>query len=104
MGLKVYKSCCKNCLLSEDRIVSPKRAKEIIKGCVQEQSYFTCHKATIEGKEIMCCNFYESLGHKSQLVRIAERLGAIEFIEQSDSEKLSSHKEMSSRIRKANEH
>lgn len=27
MGLKVYKECCKNCLLSEDRIVSSKRAK-----------------------------------------------------------------------------
>jgi hypothetical protein len=31
MGLKVYKQCCNNCLLSEDRIVSAKRAKEIMR-------------------------------------------------------------------------
>ena len=28
--LKVYKECCGNCLLSKDRIVSPKRAKELL--------------------------------------------------------------------------
>jgi hypothetical protein len=38
MGLKVFKECCKNCLLSEDRIVSSKRAKEIIKDCVENRA------------------------------------------------------------------
>jgi hypothetical protein len=49
--LKVYKECCKNCLLSKDRIVSAKRAKEITKDCIKNQNHFICHKATQEGKE-----------------------------------------------------
>jgi hypothetical protein len=39
MGLKVFKECCKNCLLSEDKIVSSKRAKEIIKDCAKNQTH-----------------------------------------------------------------
>lgn len=86
--LKVYSDCCKNCLLSKDRIVSPIRAKEIIKECVEKQIHFICHKASINGEDIVCKSFFDKLGHRSQLIRIAERLNAIEFIEQTDSEKL----------------
>ena len=102
MGLKVFKEYCKNCLLSEDRIVSPKRAKDIIKGCVTKQTYFICHKATMnEGKEIVCRKFYDTLGYKSQMIRIAERLNMIEFIEQEDSEKLPTYKQMSNRVKRS---
>ena len=94
MGLKVFKECCKNCLLSEDKIVSGKRAKEIINGCVSEQSYFICHKASMKDQEVVCSKFYKTLGYKSQMIRIAQRLGAIEFIEQEDSEKLPTYNEM----------
>jgi hypothetical protein len=98
MGLKVFKECCKNCLLSPDRIVSPKRAKEIINGCVKNQTYFICHKATMDkernGSEVVCKTFYDTLGYRSQMIRIAQRLNAVEFIEQSDSEKLPTHTEM----------
>ena len=96
MGLKVYKECCKNCLLSENRIVSPKRAKEIIQDCAKNQTYFICHKATVNGnEEIVCSNFFNTIGYKRQMVRIAQRLNSLEFIEQSDSEKLPTFKEMS---------
>ena len=95
MGLKVFEQCCKNCLLSEDRIVSPKRAKELINDCVINQTHFICHKATINGnEEIICSKFFNTLGYKSQMVRIAQRLNALEFIDQSDSEKLPTYKEM----------
>ena len=86
--LQVYKDCCKNCLLSKDRIVSPARAKQIIHDCTRKQTFFICHKASIEGKEIVCSNFYNKLGHVSHLIRIAERLNAVEFVDQPDSEKL----------------
>ena len=49
MGLKVYKECCKNCLLSKDRIVSEERSKEIINGCKKEQTHFVCHKVRNRG-------------------------------------------------------
>ncbi len=91
--LKVYKECCKNCLLSKDRIVSGKRVKEILTKVSREQSYFVCHKASIEEKQIVCKTFFDKFGHVSQMVRIAERLDAIEFIEQPESEKLKPYTE-----------
>ncbi|HEY9364053.1 MAG TPA: hypothetical protein VIQ00_12365 [Chitinophagaceae bacterium] len=95
--LKVYKECCKNCLISKDRIVSPERAKEILNECAENQTHFICHKASIEDKEIVCATFYKTLGYKSQMVRIAQRLNMIEFIDQPDCEKLPTYAEMNSK-------
>ncbi|WP_215239328.1 hypothetical protein [Dyadobacter helix] len=80
--------------MSEDRIVSPKRAKEIISGVLRDQSYFICHKASIDGKDICCRKFYDEMGDNSQLIRIAERLNAIQFVEMPETEKLPTWKEM----------
>ncbi len=99
MGLQVFSTCCKNCLLSDDRIVSLERAKEIIETCKKEQNYFICHKASMENKEIVCRKFYDELGQYSQMVRIAERLNLIEFVEQTDSEKLPTHKDMENKFK-----
>jgi len=87
---KVYSECCKNCLLSKDRIVSGKRAKEIIDGCIRNQTYFICHKSD----EIVCKTFYDKFGFYSQLIRIAERLGVLKFVPQTNNEKLISHREL----------
>jgi uncharacterized metal-binding protein len=92
--MKVYKECCKNCLLSADSIVSPARRKEIIQECVTKQTHFQCHKATIEDKDILCKTFFDRLGHHSQMVRIAERLNMIEYVEQTNTEKLPTYNEM----------
>ena len=94
--MEVYKECCKNCLLSTDAIVSAKRRKDIIKTCIQEQSYFICHKASMNGKDICCKSFYDKLGHKSQMVRIAERLNAVKYVDQPDSKKLPTFAEITS--------
>ena len=94
MGLQVYSECCKNCLLSNDRIVSLERAKDIIESCKKDQNYFVCHKASMEDKEIVCKKFYDELGGHSQAIRIAERLNIIEFVEQTDTKKLPTHNEM----------
>jgi hypothetical protein len=80
--MEVYKECCNQCLLSKNRIVSAKRVKEIIQGCVRDQSYFICHKATIDGKEICCKSYFDKFGHFSQMVRISERLNMLKYIEQ----------------------
>lgn len=91
--LKVYKECCNNCLLSNDAIVSPSRRKDIIKKCSKNQTYFVCHKASMDNKEIVCRSFYDKLGHISQMIRISERLNCVEFVEQPKSEKLISYRE-----------
>lgn len=89
---KVYKDSCKNCLLSKDSIVSPARRASIIKECTNKQIHFNCHKSTIQNKEICCHKFYKELGHVSQIIRIAERLNAIEFVDQIDKTKLIPYK------------
>lgn len=94
---KVFKEPCKNCLLSKDRIVSAGRAKEIIKDCAVNQTYFICHKASMKGKETCCKTFFDNLSHLSNVARLAKGIGAVEFVEQEDSKKLPTHKEMNLR-------
>jgi hypothetical protein len=95
--LKVYKECCGNCLLSKDRIVSPKRAKDLLKEIEQKQTYFVCHKASMNDEEIVCKTFFDKLGHQSQMIRIAERLNAVQFVEQNNIEKLRSYASLNQR-------
>lgn len=98
--MKVYSECCKNCLLSKDRIVSPQKAKEIVKGCLETQDYFICHKSSIEGLDtgeggdIMCKSFHDQFAEHSQLYRIAQRLNVVEFVPQTDTPRLPSYNEM----------
>lgn len=91
--LQVYKECCQNCLLSPDSIVSPTRRKEIINGCAKKQTHFICHKASIDEKDIVCKTFFDKLGHVSQMIRIAERLNMVQFVEQPISKKLPTYNE-----------
>lgn len=88
--LKVYKTCCGNCLFSKDRIVPAQRAKEIIQSCKEKQTHFICHKSD----DVICKKFYDELGGFSQMIRIAKRLNAIEFVDQKESQKLPSWAEM----------
>lgn len=90
--MKVYKECCKNCLLSPDSLVSNERRKDIIKTCKEEQNHFVCHKASMRGEDVCCKKFYDELGHVSQLVRIAERLNVVSFIDQPEGDKLTPYK------------
>ncbi|GAB7057393.1 hypothetical protein JCM16163A_41420 [Paenibacillus sp. YK5] len=78
---EVSSKCCNQCLFSENKIVSDRRKVSLLKEIIQEQSYFECHKATMAGKNTCCRGFYDKLGQHSQMIRIAERLGAIEFVE-----------------------
>lgn len=92
--LKVFSECCKNCLLSADAIVGPDRRKEIIGDCTRNQSHFICNIASINDEEILCKTFYDNFGHVSQMVRISERLGMVEFVEQPENERKPSYNDM----------
>lgn len=98
--LKVYKECCGNCLLSKDRIVSPRRAKQLLKEIAEKQSYFVCHKASMNNDEIVCKKFFDELGHQSQMIRIAERINVVQFVEQNNTKKLKSYASMNEREKK----
>lgn len=51
----------------------------------------------MEDKEIVCKSFYDKLGYTSQMIRIAQRLDAIEFVEQPEAEKLPTYNDMKKR-------
>ena len=72
--LKVTEKRCDQCLFSADKIVSDKRRKEVLGDCRKRDSHFICHKAT----DICCHGFYET--QTSNLIRIAQRLGAVQFV------------------------
>lgn len=89
---KVYSTTCKNCLFSNDRLVSPIRANEIIKECLSAKTHFICHVASMDnGQDICCRGFYNQYGEELDKIQIFKRLNLIEFIEQPDSEKLPSY-------------
>jgi hypothetical protein len=77
--LKVMKAPCSECLFTENKIVSDARRRQLLRKISKDQTHFICHKATIEGAEYCCRNFYDRLGHTSNMIRIAERLNMIEF-------------------------
>jgi len=62
-------------------LVSPEAVKAIVDESLQNGTYFICHKATVCGQDVCCRNFYDKLGDKSNLIRIAQRLGVVEFVE-----------------------
>lgn len=78
---EVCEKRCDQCLFSAKKIVSDRRKSQLLREIVQEQSYFECHKATIAGKGTCCRGFYDTMGEASQMVRVADRLGAVKFVE-----------------------
>lgn len=73
------KKQCDQCLFTDNKIVSNERRKDLIKEITSKQSYFECHKASIAGQNHCCRGYYDQLGHHSQQIRIAERLGCVAF-------------------------
>ena len=86
----MFKVCsvkCAECLFSSNKIVDDARRREIIETCIANNSFFVCHKFGIEGdegtigEEVCCRGFYESYGDQINLIRIAQRLRAIEEVD-----------------------
>ena len=69
---------CDECLFSENAIVSNARRKDILKDCQRSDTHFACHKGTLANEEICCRGFFET--KSTNLIRIAERLGVIVFV------------------------
>lgn len=61
---KVCSSKCNECLFGPNKIVDNERKQEIIETCIENNSFFVCHKFGIEGDEVtigeeVCCRgFY----------------------------------------------
>jgi hypothetical protein len=77
--MKVLRKRCPECLFTDARIVSERRAADIIRECARKDTHFICHRATMNGFEAVCRGFYDQ--STSQMIRIAQRLNGLEFID-----------------------
>lgn len=81
MNFQVCNKACKQCLFSDKRIVSLARKREIIDQVLRNNSYFVCHKSTIAGGSACCRAFYAKHGRDTAIIRLAEAMGALEFVD-----------------------
>lgn len=67
---------CSECLLSDNKIVSARRASDIIRECVEENKHFFCHKGTVAGGRyafLHCRGFNDR--RETLAVRFAKQFG-----------------------------
>ncbi len=96
--LEVYEQQCENCLLSPDRLVSSSRAKEYLDHTLSNDSFFICHKSSINGGNVCCRAFYDTFGRDTVVVRLAMMLDLVKFVPlPTDKLDLLSHRELSKR-------
>ena len=71
---------CDQCLMTDQKIVSNERRRQIVKETIRDDCQFICHKGQIAGREIACKGHHDATGG-GQLARIAGRLNAIRLID-----------------------
>ena len=79
--LKIMSEQCDQCLFSANRIVSGKRAKQVIQDCLKTDTHFQCHKATIAGENVACKGFVDTFAGDVFPVRLALILGLVEYVQ-----------------------
>jgi hypothetical protein len=84
---KVMRLRCAECLYGPNKIVSNARRKQLLAKIHKEDSYFICHKATIADTEA-CCRGHWDQHQGGQAGRIASRLGLVQFVTESDLQRM----------------
>lgn len=60
VGLKICEKRCDECLYSPAAIVSASKRKAILRDVERKDTFFVCHKSTINGDVVMCRGFYDA--------------------------------------------
>lgn len=81
-GFKVMDRRCDQCLYGKNKVVSDARRKQILREITRKDQYFVCHKS-----DDVCCRGDFDARAGGQLGRIAERLGAVNFVSTDDYER-----------------
>lgn len=83
-GLRVLTEKCGTCIFRPGNRMrlNPGRLREMTEGAVQQGGYITCHDTLTYGANpdfgpAVCRGFYDAHGHRSNLVRIMQRLSGI---------------------------
>lgn len=83
--LYVMAEQCDECLFSPDRIVSPKRMRDILHDTLRADTHFICHRATLAGDKNVCCRgFFDTYKYASLELRLARMLQIVEFVTEDD--------------------
>lgn len=78
--IHVMSKQCDHCLLSPNRLVSGKRAAEIVSKTKDELgATFTCHKGNLIGCDAICRRWYDKFAKNDPILQLAEAKGLIEF-------------------------
>jgi hypothetical protein len=73
---------CDQCLFGPNKIVTEERKAEVLATVQAEEGHFTCHKATLAGKDVCCRGFYDAM--TTIRVRLAGMLGLTVFVAEGD--------------------
>jgi hypothetical protein len=93
--LLVCERRCDECLYSKSRIVSGDRARQVIEEARKNDAAFLCHKHTIRGAlglsqgaqaNVVCRGYFDSVGDDVLLIRLAQMLGNIVFVNEEGEE------------------
>lgn len=82
--MKVQSKPCNQCLFTKNRIVSKERATSIVKDSLKKDTFFVCHKSSIEGDghgEVCCKTYWDRYKNQFNLGRIAQRLDVVKFVD-----------------------
>ena len=79
--MKIRKKLCKNCLFSDNRLVSEDAAQRIIDETLEKDSFFICHESSIESGQVCCKGFFDNHKNDSLQTRLALMLNIFEFVE-----------------------
>lgn len=88
MSFRAAKKRCDQCLFSRAKIVDDQRKADVLRACIEKDAHFVCHKFSIAegmGSQVCCRAFYDSNPAATNLMRIAGRLDAVEFVDLPDS-------------------
>lgn len=70
--LKVCSHQCNECLFTNNRIVRPERADELVEDCLKSDRFFECHKGTLAGLTVVCRGFWNRYKSDVWPLRIAQ--------------------------------
>lgn len=94
-GLEILDAQCETCIFRPGNKMHLKKGRvaQMVRDCTRDQSFITCHETMVyddpdagdpTASGPMCRGFFDNHGHVSQMVRIAERLGMLEFVAASE--------------------
>lgn len=86
--MEVNNKMCSSCIFGSNSPISPERLEDYKKKWRRLDTQQECHHSTVEETGVVCRGYFEAAlrgeVHTGQLMRIAERLDFVRFVEVSE--------------------